>query len=82
MKEIEEIEIEGIRETTREELEELEIEKINKKKEVEVELETIANITKEWSIIRKKKTFTIFFRCVNHLIKQAKEKKSLKNELK
>ena len=32
MKEIEEIEIEGIRKTTREELEELEIEKINKKK--------------------------------------------------
>ena len=47
MKEIEEIEIEGPRETTREELEELEIEKINKRKEFEIELETIANITNE-----------------------------------
>ena len=54
MKEIEEIEIEEIRETTREELEELEIEKINKRKEFEIELQTIANITNEWN------TFTIF----------------------
>ena len=54
MKEIEEIEIEGPRETTREELEELEIEKINKRKEFEIELQTIANITNELN------TFTIF----------------------
>ena len=29
----------------------------------------------------KKDTFTRFFRCVNQLIKQEKERKSLKNEL-